>query len=155
MSKRYKLGKKSKRNLIGVNPVLAFFVVEVMKKTTQDFTVFEGVRLKKLQRKYIKRGVSWTMRSKHLTGNAVDLVVWASGAPYWNNTGPMQDVDAAYLQIAAAAREVIKKHNLPIDWGYDLWGKDKPHWQMRKTDAWDISTMYTQKRLERPLKLRS
>ena len=144
----YHLGKKSKRHLVGVNPELAFFVTELIKTTKQDFTVFEGLRLKERQHVLVARGVSWTMNSKHLTGNAVDLVVWHKGKPYWDNVGDMTDIDKAYALIGQAGKEVIKKYNLNIGWGYELWGKDQPHWQIRDPRSWDITKIYDQDSLK-------
>ena len=123
----FNLGTKSKARLVGVNPILAFAVTEAIKLTSADFTVLEGLRTKEQQRKNITRGVSWTMHSKHLTGNAVDLVHWKNG-PDW------LDLDA-YRQIAEAMSEVIARYDLPIDHGYDLWKKDWPHWQMREEEC--------------------
>lgn len=123
----YELGKKSQSKLLGINPILAFAVTEAIKITEQDFTVFEGVRSLKRQKQLVKRGVSWTMNSNHLTGNAVDLVVWKDDSLQWDNVGD------EYKSIAIAMHTIIDKYNLPIEHGYDLWGKDYPHWQVNKS----------------------
>ena len=120
----YKLGKKSKREIIGVNPILAFAVTEAIKITEQDFTVFDGLRSPAEQRKLFNRGASKTLKSKHLSGNAVDLVAWVDGRPSWDTT--------YYEAIEVAMKTVIKKYNLPIEWGFDKWGWDMPHWQIKK-----------------------
>ena len=130
----FKLGKKSQSKLLGLNPILAFAVTEAIKITTQDFSVFEGLRTTAKQKLYVKRGVSWTMKSNHLTGNAVDLVVWEDSKMQWDN---MED---EYKAIAIAMHMIIDKYNLPIEHGYDLWDKDYPHWQIKKNfrDEYDI-----------------
>jgi len=154
---RFSLGRRSRKNLIGLNPVLAFFVAMTIRRTQMDFTVFEGVRLKKLQVAYVERGTSWTLNSNHLDGNAVDLVVWFKGRAYWDNIKDMQDIDGAYGGIERAAKSVIHDYNLPIQWGYDLWGKDKPHWQVTPgfKAGWDVRDHFSQDALESFLDLKS
>ena len=120
----YKLGKKSMRELVGVHPILAFAVIEAIKTTKQDFMVFDGLRTKKEQRKMVRAGVSKTMKSYHLYGLAVDLVAFVNGKPTWD--------EEYYEDISIAMKKVIKKYNLPIEWGKDKWGWDAPHWQITK-----------------------
>lgn len=139
MSKgKYTLGTKSLRNLIGVAPVMAFFVTVLIKETEQDFCVFEGVRSVERQKRLKQKGVSWTLLSRHLEGTAVDLVVWSNGKPHWESNADVPDINKAYGDIAKAAKRVIKKYDMPIDWGYDLWGKDLAHWQLNEHVGWDI-----------------
>lgn len=129
----YKLGKNSQKELIGVHPILAFAVIEAIKITKQDFMVLDGLRTAKEQRKLFNRGVSRTMNSYHLYGLAVDLVAYVDGKPSWGNY---------YKEIGIAMKEVIKKHDLPIDWGFDLWQWDSPHWQISKLDGKDARKVY-------------
>ncbi len=121
---RFKLGKKSQRELIGVHPVLAFAVVEAIKTTKQDFMVFDGLRTQREQNKLVRSGRSKTLNSYHLYGLAVDLVAYVGGKPSWDGEH--------YREIERAMKEVIKKHNLPIEWGVDKWGWDAPHWQITR-----------------------
>ncbi len=119
----YKLGKRSKKELIGVHPMLAFVVMEAIKITKQDFMIFDGVRTKAEQRKLVARGVSKSMNSYHLYGLAVDLVAYVNGKPSWDKK--------YYHEIAKAMKKAIKKHNIKgIDWGFDLWGWDMAHFQL-------------------------
>jgi hypothetical protein len=118
----YKLGKKSLKNLVGVHPILGFAVQEAIKITKQDFTVLEGVRTVERQAQLVKDGASKTLDSYHLYGLAVDLVAIVDGKPSWS--------EKLYPEIARAMKEVIKKHGLPIEWGFDKWKWDMPHWQM-------------------------
>lgn len=132
----YKLGTKSKKRLVGVNPVLAYVVVKAIERTKQDFSVFEGVRMTKRQKMLYMTGQSKTLRSKHLTGNAVDLVVWKNGRLYWDN------VEEEYHEINKAMKEVIIELGLSdvIVWGYDKWGWDMPHYQIYDRE-YDIRTL--------------
>jgi len=122
----YKLGRKSKKKLIGVNPTLAYVVTLAIKRTKQDFSVFEGVRLIKRQRMLFRTGKSKTLRSKHLEGNAVDLVVYKDGKLHWDY------VAKEYKEINKAMSSVIKELGLEdvIVWGYGKWGWDMPHYQI-------------------------
>ena len=117
----YRLGRRSQKELIGVEPALAFLVTEAIKITTQDFTVLDGVRSMEEQRKLVARGVSKTYNSYHLNGLAVDLVAYVDGTLSW---------DAKYYPaIAKAMKKVAKKHGIKVDWGFDLWGWDMAHFQ--------------------------
>lgn len=84
----YALGRRSLAQLEGVHPLLQQVVHRAIAITTQDFTVQEGLRTIERQREYVRRGVSRTMKSKHLKqadgfGHAVDLVPWINGQPRW------------------------------------------------------------------------
>lgn len=118
----YVLGNRSLREMVGVNPILTFAVYMAIRRTKQDFTVFDGLRSKNEQRKLVARGASKTMKSNHIPGNAIDLVAWVDGKPSWD--------EKYYPAIAKAMHEVITEYELPIEWGYDLWGWDMPHWQV-------------------------
>lgn len=109
--------------MVGLHPHLAFAVEEAIKLTKIDFTVAEGVRTTARQRELVSKGYSKTMNSYHLYGLAVDLVPWIHGAPTWEDIG-------AFGAIHEAMSEVIHTHGLKIDNGFDLWGWDRPHWQL-------------------------
>jgi len=70
----------------------------------------------------VEEGVSQTMDSYHLYGLAVDLVPYIDGHPNWD--------EAACLIVGEAAKEVIQAHGLALEWGYELWGWDMPHFQL-------------------------
>lgn len=104
--------------------MLAFAVTEAIKITDQDFMVFDGLRTQREQNKMVRAGVSKTNNSYHLYGLAVDLVAYVEGKPSW-------DVKH-YAEIEKAMKMVIKKYELPIEWGVDKWGWDSPHWQFTR-----------------------
>jgi peptidoglycan L-alanyl-D-glutamate endopeptidase CwlK len=132
----YQLGKKSWKALQGVHPALAFAVTEAIKLSKQDFTVFEGLRSVERQKELVAKGSSKTMDSYHLYGLAVDLVAIVDGKVTWE--------EKYYYEIGAAMKEVIARHSLPIDWGYELWKWDLPHWQMTGyKDKYDIRKLTT------------
>jgi len=137
----YKLGKRSLKELIGVHPILAFAITEAIKITRQDFMVLDGRRETEEQRKLVARGVSKTMNSFHLYGLAADLVAYVDGKPTW--------AEQYYRDIADAMKTVIKKHNLPIEWGYDKWKWDLPHWQITKLNGKDAREVYDVRQITR------
>ena len=84
----YALGSKSRQNLIGVHPRLIAVVERAIQITSQDFTVFEGVRTPARQRLLFNAGKSKTLKSNHFVhadgfGHAVDLVPWVQGRAQW------------------------------------------------------------------------
>lgn len=116
----FKLGKKSKNNLIGVHPDLVAIVERAIEITQQDFTVFEGVRSITKQKAYYAKGTSTTSHgSRHLIGkdgyaHAVDLVPLINGQLRW-------DWDGCYA-IAEAVRQASIELKIPVRWG-GVWDK--------------------------------
>ena len=135
----YKLSTKSMKELVGVHPALAFAVTEAIKLTSQDFMVLDGVRSTSEQKKLVDRGVSKTYNSFHLYGLAVDLVAYVDGKPTWEKQ--------YYQAIADAMKYVIRLHNLPIEWGFDKWSWDLPHWQITTLNGEDARTQYDIRKL--------
>lgn len=117
------LGSRSRKRLEGVHPDLVRVVERAIQITEVDFTVLEGLRTVARQRKLVAQGASRTMRSRHLTGHAVDLGAWVGGTVRWD--WPL------YYKIADAMKAAAAELNQPIEWGGD-WRtfKDGPHWQL-------------------------
>ncbi|MEX2952558.1 M15 family metallopeptidase [Serratia fonticola] len=74
MTNNFRFSLRSEGNLKGVNPALVKVVRRALELTAVDFIVIEGVRTEAQQRENVRKGVSKTMDSRHLTGNAVDLL---------------------------------------------------------------------------------
>lgn len=93
------------------------------------FVVLETTRSVAQQRVNIKRGVSWTMKSKHLPGKdglsrAVDIVpIDKNGKYIW--AWPMYD------KLAPVIKKVARELGVAIKWGGD-WKRhrDGPHWEL-------------------------
>ncbi|RVU32706.1 M15 family metallopeptidase [Neptunomonas marina] len=119
----YKLGKRSRERLEGVHPDLVRVVERAIQKTSVDFTVLEGVRSIDRQRKLLAAGSSTTLRSRHLTGHAVDLGAWVDGQVDWS--WPL------YYEIAEAMFAAAQELGIPLEWGGN-WAslKDGPHYQL-------------------------
>ena len=69
-----KFGKTSKANLKGVDKRILRVLDDVIQHF--DFTVLEGKRTVERQAQLVKDGASKTMKSKHLTGKAVDIAAY-------------------------------------------------------------------------------
>ncbi len=119
----YTLSKKSQDRLSGVHPDLVKVVKRSLEITEIDFAVLEGVRSKTRQEQLVKAGASQTMRSRHLTGHAVDLGAYVAGSVRWD--WPL------YHKLAVAVKQAAAELQIPIEWGGD-WTtfKDGPHWQL-------------------------
>lgn len=117
------LGARSRQRLQGVHPDLVKVVQRAISISEVDFTVLEGLRTEARQRQLVAQGASRTMRSRHLTGHAVDLGALIGGQVRWD--WPL------YYKIADAMKRAAKELNIPIEWGGD-WRKfkDGPHFQL-------------------------
>lgn len=115
----YALGPKSRANLAGVHPDLARVVDRAIALTNQDFVVQEGLRTIEVQREYMRRGATRTLKSLHLVqpdghGHAVDLVPWINGQPRWEW--------GAIWPIAAAMRQAGQELKIKLVWG-GIWDR--------------------------------
>lgn len=119
----YALSTRSYERLRGVHQDLVRVVERAIEVTSVDFTVLEGVRTQERQKKLFESGASKTLKSRHLTGHAVDLGAWLDGEVRWD--WPLYDRIAAAMKRAAADLEV------PIEWGGDWTSfRDGPHFQL-------------------------
>lgn len=119
----FALSNKSRSRLAGVHPKLCAVVSLAITISDIDFCVLEGVRTIERQRELVAAGASKTMRSRHLTGHAIDLGAMVGGEVRWD--WPLYD------QIALAVKEAARLTGTPLEWGGD-WEtfKDGPHWQL-------------------------
>lgn len=130
----FKFSQRSENNLKGVNANLVKVVRRALEITSVDFTVIEGVRTLARQEQLYAQGrtapgkiVTWTMKSKHIDGNAVDLLPVTG----WVNLSSFKAVSKAMFQ---AANELGVK----IIWGADWNGNgiqekgetDSPHFEI-------------------------
>lgn len=88
-----------------------------------SFIVTEGLRTPERQRQLLAARATRTLKSRHLTGHAVDLAVTVGGEVRWD--WPLYDLVAAAMKGAAAI------HQVPIVWGGDWVSfKDGPHFEL-------------------------
>lgn len=120
----FKLGTRSKQRLQGVDGRLAKVVERAIQITPVDFTVIEGLRTKERQAELYAQGrtkpgkiVTWTMKSKHIDGLAVDIApINSDGSIDWNDFVKFQ-------QVSNAMFEAAKELNVNLRWGAD-WDQD-------------------------------
>ena len=105
----FQLSNRSKERLEGVNAPLAEVVEKAITLTKVDFGVIEGLRSKEKQEELVAAGASQTMKSKHLTGDAVDLMAYVNGRACWELN--------VYDEIADAMKEAAKELGVSIRWG--------------------------------------
>lgn len=119
----FTLSQRSTNRLRGVHPKLVAVVERAIKITEVDFMVTEGLRSEKRQAELVAAGASKTMRSRHLTGHAVDLAALVGKEVRWD--WPL------YSKIAAAMKQAAAELKVPIEWGGD-WKtfRDGPHFQL-------------------------
>ena len=112
------------QRLAGVHPDLVRVVERAARDGDVPFFVVEGVRTMDRQAELVREGKSRTMRSRHLTGHAVDLAALdEAGLVTWAR--PAYEALASQVKAAAAAE------GIPVEWGGD-WRSffDGPHFQL-------------------------
>lgn len=118
------LNARSLQRLDGVHPDLVKVVLRAAELTETPFQVVEGLRTLERQRQYVRKGASRTMRSRHLTGHAVDVAPWTGTDFDWDN------IDG-YRKIWAAFEAASKELGVPVEWGGNWKGFfDAPHMQL-------------------------
>lgn len=105
----FALSARSRKNLEGVNPELAAVVQEAILITKVDFGVIEGVRTLARQKELVASGASQTQKSRHLTGDAVDLMCYVGSRGSWELN--------LYDDIADAMKKASALTEIPIRWG--------------------------------------
>jgi len=135
----YKLGKRSLSNLEGVDERLATVVRYAIGVTKQDFSVICGLRTIEEQRVLVAKGASQTMKSKHIDGNAVDLMAYCDGGRWELNL---------YDEIADAMKEASAAAGVKLRWGAAWTIDDLGAWNDTAEDAMNsyIDTRRSQSR---------
>jgi peptidoglycan LD-endopeptidase CwlK len=134
MTTNFRFSQLSENNLKGVNPALVKVVRRALELSTVDFIVIEGVRTVARQQQLYDQGrktegkiVTWTMKSKHIEGKAVDLLPVTG----WDNLASFKAVSKAMFQAASEL-------GVKITWGADWNGNgiqekgetDSPHFEI-------------------------
>jgi len=117
-----KLGKRRLSRLEGVNDDLVTVVKYAIGVTKQDFSVICGLRTIDEQRALVAKGASQTMKSKHIDGNAVDLMAYCDGGRWELNL---------YDEIADAMKEGAEAAGVKLRWG--------AAWTVDDLGAWEGS----------------
>lgn len=114
----YRFGKRSLQRLEGVNPDLVAVMERAISISTQDFSIIEGVRSVERQRELVDTGKSQTMNSRHITGDAIDLVSY-----------PVSWEFEDFYPIADAVIQAAKDCDVKVRWG--------GNWRVNDLRDWD------------------
>ena len=123
----FKLSQRSLDKLDGVKPELVEVVKRAIELTTVDFGVIEGLRTEEQQKALVEKGASQTMKSKHLTGDAVDLMAYVGGRGCWELN--------VYDEIADAVKTAATELGTPIRWGAAWTVSDLRNWEGTAEEA--------------------
>lgn len=123
----FRLSQRSLDRLAGVHPALAGVVKAAILRTPVDFMVTEGLRTPERQAALVRAGASRTMKSRHLTGHAVDVAAVVDGQVRWD--WPL------YPRIAGAFKAAARERGVALIWGGD-WKtlRDGPHFELDRAE---------------------
>lgn len=103
------LDARSLKRLEGVHHDLVEVVELAFDLSPNVFIVTEGLRTLARQKQLLAAGASQTLRSRHLTGHAVDLAVKVGSEIRWD--WPL------YLKLADTMRQAAENAGVQIEWG--------------------------------------
>ena len=117
----FKLSERSLGKLEGVNDNMKLVVMKAITLTTIDFGVICGIRSQAEQEELVAKGASKTMKSRHLTGDAVDLMCYIGSRGSWELN--------LYDDVADAMKQAAQDEGVGIRWG--------AAWQIPDIREWD------------------
>ena len=122
MATRFQFSKRSQAQLRTLDPRLQKVARHALRLSRVDFTIISARRTLAEQRQLVAAGKSQTMRSRHLTGHALDFV------PLDPTTGKGRFDRALAIEVAAAFMDVGIALKTPVKWG-GMWQnfEDIPH----------------------------
>lgn len=127
----FKFGSKSLKliNNAKLHPKLKLLLTEAIKTSPLDFTVIETVRTIEQQKINVAKGVSKTMKSRHIPStNKSGLCEAVDIAPYPIN---WKDIKS-FIRLSEHIKNVAKTLGIGITYGGD-WKtfKDYPHYELK------------------------
>lgn len=125
----FKFSRRSLDAFVGVHPDLVVLASMALCSSPMDFGVIQGRRTAAQQHGYFLAGTSkldeppppGQQRGRHLTGHAIDILVYIDGV----GTQEKQ----YYPRVMDVFKTLAKQMNIPI-----VCGIDNPHW----TDAYHV-----------------
>ena len=105
----FKLSANSMSKMTGIKDELHTIVCEAIRLTKVDFGVICGLRTQEEQDALLAKGATQTKTSKHMTGDAVDLMAYVGSRASWELN--------LYDDIADAMKQAAKNNNVKIRWG--------------------------------------
>lgn len=124
-------GTRSLAALKDVHPDLRRVFDRVLQEAPFDIRITEGLRTVARQKQLVAIGASTTMKSRHITGHAVDVV------PLVDLDGDGKiELDELYNwllmhKLAPVVKRIAKEEGVELDWGGD-WQSfpDGPHYEL-------------------------
>jgi peptidoglycan L-alanyl-D-glutamate endopeptidase CwlK len=123
MTARMTWGKTSLYNLKGIHPDLRQLADRALYLSPVDFRIVDGLRTLAEQKENLKKGVSKTLRSRHLTGHAIDFAVLKLGEIDWYDL-------TSFGVIGQCFRTASAELKIKIVWGGEWKWKDWGHIQL-------------------------
>jgi len=122
----FQFSRRSVAALEGVHPDLVKVCYAALSISKYDFGIIEGLRSRARQAELVNAGKSQTMKSRHLTGKAVDFMVYVEGV----GTFEVQ----YYEPVAEAFKSAAAAAGIKIAWGGDWQSfKDEDHIELDRT----------------------
>lgn len=150
MTDAFRFGKQSAAYLATVRPELQALARCALSLSDVDFAVVQGARTYDQQMRLYGQGrtpaqcahvgvpaayakpdapkVTWTLKSNHIGGDAIDVCPVVDGALNWDDDGKL----GLWPQIADAFQRASIHLGTPVFWGGD-WSatrKDRPHFSL-------------------------
>jgi peptidoglycan L-alanyl-D-glutamate endopeptidase CwlK len=129
----FKFGKTSTTRLDTCHADIRHVMIVALYISKVDFFIAEGSRNENRQDRYFATGAS-KLKYPHSFHNtkpvslAVDGVPWVNGKAVWV-CETLED-KAAWRELTKAIKQAAKMLGVPLEWGFDLWKWDRPHWQL-------------------------
>ena len=124
----FKFSSRSLQKLFGVHPDLVRVAHRAIQITPIDVVITCGMRTVEEQKKLMAAGASKTMRSRHLTGHAIDVApIGPDGKVAWD--WPL------FHKLAPSMFKAAAELGVKLEWGGD-WKSfpDGPHFQL----PWEV-----------------
>jgi peptidoglycan L-alanyl-D-glutamate endopeptidase CwlK len=127
----FTLDASSRKKLSGVNPDLVRVAERAAEISPIPFKVTDGLRTIAQQRENVRKGVSKTMNSRHITGHAIDIVPIVDLNDDGKVTSDEMWHHSQLVKLSPYIKKAFRDCGVPFEWGGDWPGSwDKPHWQL-------------------------
>jgi peptidoglycan L-alanyl-D-glutamate endopeptidase CwlK len=125
----FKLSQRSLDRMEGVDERLVAVAKAAIGHTKTDFGVICGLRTIEEQRELYNKGASKTMKSKHIDGNALDLMAYVGSRASWEIK--------LYFDIADAVKEAAIDVGVKMRWGASWHINDIREWGGTMEEAYN------------------
>ena len=129
VKQKFNFSERSLNRLQYAHPDLVKITKRAIQLSPFDFGITESIRSFERQQEMLAKGLSQTLKSKHLPdeqgySRAIDIVAYINGKVTWDWE--------PYIEISKAFKEAAKEYNLSIIWGGD-WQtiKDGVHFELK------------------------